>query len=76
MSLKTGPNANSTTIKVEPYVIGEDDLAGQSRNHPYVGWTAWGRVERVVSRGQVRYDRRGPTGHNWQPRLLTPGDEL
>ncbi len=76
LSLKTEPNTNSTTIKVEPYVIGEDDLAGQSRNHPYVGWTAWGRVERVISQNRVRYDRQGPVSRDWRPRVLTPGDKL
>ena len=76
LGLKTEPKTNSTTIKIEPYVIGEDDLAGQSQNHPYLGWTAWGRVERVVSQNRVLYDRQGPASRDWRPRVLTPGDEL
>ena len=37
-----------TTIEINPYIIGEGDLHSQSRNHPYLGWTAWGRVSEVT----------------------------
>lgn len=80
LGLNTQNNPNKTTIQIGPHVLEEKDRAGQSRNHPYVGWTAWGRIERVVSRGRVRYNypsqQATPAGTDWQPRILTPGDEL
>lgn len=75
LSLDTQNNANQTTVRVGPYVIGEKDRVGKSNNHPYVGWTAWGRIEKVVSRGSVRRGKaRASAG--WQPRILGPGDKL
>ena len=62
--------ANSTKIRIEPYVIGEDDRVGRSKNHPYLGWTAWGRIEQVVIRDKVRYDRIRWKDPDWQPKIL------
>ncbi|RYX79485.1 hypothetical protein EON76_02085 [bacterium] len=33
-----------TDLLIEPYVIGEQDATGMSRNTPYIGWTAGARV--------------------------------
>lgn len=42
-----------TQIEVGPYVIGEDDLRGKSRNTPYINWTAWARVLAMKKHGQM-----------------------
>ena len=47
--------SGTTTIRIEPYVLREADSTGMSSNHPYVGWTAWGKIERVFRYGQTRY---------------------
>ena len=44
--------ATETTLEIQPYVIEESDFQGRSRNNPYLGWTAWGRVREVSSRNQ------------------------
>lgn len=33
-----------TAIMVNPYVISGYDIAGKSRNTPYIGWTGWGKI--------------------------------
>lgn len=79
LDLDTQGSANTTAIMIEPYVIGEDDRVGQSQNHPYVGWTAWGRIEEVVSRGLIRYrydQPEIPEARAWRPRVLRPGAKL
>ncbi len=65
-----------TTIDVGPYVIGENDRVGMSKNNPYVGWTAWGKVARVVVGGQVRLFKDGSYGGKTEARVLKPGMEV
>lgn len=36
-----------TELLIQPYTIGEEDIAGMSRNTPYIGWTAGARVINV-----------------------------
>lgn len=35
---------SKTLLNIGPRVLTEADRAGQSSNHPYVGWTAWAEV--------------------------------
>jgi dihydroorotase len=36
-----------TSLRIEPYIIGESDVIGMSRNTPYIGWTAGAIVQGV-----------------------------
>lgn len=48
---KTGSPRAQTELHVGPRVIGEDDIAGKSRNNPYLGWTGWATVVRTTMAG-------------------------
>jgi dihydroorotase len=65
----------STEIVIRPYEIGSDDRQGMSRNNPYVGWTAWGRVSKVTIDGNIKHDngRYAQKGGN---RILRAGAEV
>ncbi len=44
LGLRACQMTSKTTLLMGPYVIGEDDIVGKSRNTPYVGWTAGAKV--------------------------------
>lgn len=65
----------STEIVIRPYEIGSDDRQGMSRNNPYVGWTAWGRVSKVTIEGNVKHDK-GRFVQKGGNRILRAGAEV
>lgn len=44
LGLDTSNDQSVTTLEIGPWVIGDKDVKGKSRNTPYVGWTAWAKV--------------------------------
>lgn len=40
----THQNNAKTHLEIAPRILGESDIVGTSRNHPYLGWTGWARV--------------------------------
>lgn len=65
----------TTEIVVRPYEISGDDRQGMSRNNPYVGWTAWGKVSRVTFDGKIKQDN-GRVMQKGGNRILRAGAEV
>ena len=66
---------SETAIRIGPYVLAEADRVGRSQNHPYLGWTAWSRVEQVAPHSQVGWSADG-RGRTWQSQVLRPGSQI
>ena len=67
---------SQTVIEAGPYVIGEEDQHGKSRNHPYINWVAWGRVMDVRIGGVTRIKDGNDTGKDFQSLILRAGDTV
>ncbi len=54
LGLKLGGAAglNTTTLKIEPYILQPRDIVGNSTNTPYVGWTAWAKIVGMQKNGR------------------------
>lgn len=67
---------NVTKLRIEPFVIGEDDMHGKSRNTPYVGWTGWAKVVEVARDGQTLIADEEPTDIAHRRRILRYNSEV
>lgn len=67
-----------TDIYINPYVLGADDRAGKSRNNPYVGWTAWGKVQDVRVNGVSRWNTNAVRVRMGEAavKIMTTGGEI
>jgi dihydroorotase len=71
LGLEAVADKSETVMRIGPYVLEEWDRAGMSRNNPYVGWTAWGKVEGFKSSG--RYQDIGSTVLRSDVKILRTG---
>lgn len=65
-----------TDIFIDPYQLHEDDFYGKSRNTPYLGWTAWGKVLDVRVNGISRFDEKTLRSGRAAVRVVTTGKTI
>jgi dihydroorotase len=59
--------ANTTTLKISPYVLEPQDIVGNSANTPYIGWTAWADVVAMQKNGRLIEDFIGTSAADHGP---------
>jgi dihydroorotase len=68
--------ANTTELLIKPHTIAESDIYGQSRNTPYVGWTAWAKVVSVRRAGTEVFDGKRAFSPPGGAKILRANSEL
>lgn len=57
LGLKSSDSTQSiTNLLIDPYTIEKEAVVGQSFNTPYIGWTAWAKVSRVIVDNLVKLE--------------------
>lgn len=76
LGLKLGDTvlANTTVLQIRPYVLQSADLAGKSRNTPYLGWTAWAEVIASRRDGKLIRHHGVQTHDGGRSRILRTGE--
>jgi dihydroorotase len=59
LRINTRQNTAKTHLEIAPRILGESDIVGMSRNHPYLGWTGWARVLGVEVANHAKILRTG-----------------
>ena len=66
-------NISQTELAIYPRVLGEDDIVGKSRNHPYLGWIAMAKVVSVTVNARKRLSNENVVDDARTARILKAG---